>query len=354
MSERAELERRVLAKSIYEAIDGRWPNLGMEGWEEEEALALISKALLSQAQPAPSVFAILYEEAGRYPEIFTGYGAEAAALKTFEDRKLTWNCYLLAEIKASVGEARPDLRTANIPDVRKLWEECQGEAQPPSVTPDPEWWGRPCEDCKEAKIDCQCLLKMAAKVASMATAEYLRRVEIAAIEKRAQPPAHQWVTMACGDGNHLCCKSERCNCACHSKVEAQPPADGLREFSAKLREKAKLSREEAQRIRLTVHVATDAESNCHVRAEVWDDVATELAALAARVPQAVPTDLSFFHIGNLVWQGLQDWKAKGWNAKWWKRIDGTPIPNDLTVCIAERISKELRAAAPPAGEGSQK
>lgn len=127
----------------------------------------------------------------------------------------------------------------------------QGEAQPPSVTPDPEWWGRPCEDCKEEKIDCQCLLKMAAKVASMATAEYLRRVEIAAIEKRAQM-----------------------------------------------------------------------------------------------------SDLSFFRIGNLVWQGLQDWKAKGWNKKWWKRIDGTPIPNDLTVCIAERISKELRAIAPPAGEGT--
>lgn len=53
----------------------------------------------------------------------------------------------------------------------------------------PEWWGRPCEDCKEEKMDCQCLLNLAAKVASMATAEYLRRVEIAAIEKRAQPPA---------------------------------------------------------------------------------------------------------------------------------------------------------------------
>jgi hypothetical protein len=37
-------------------------------------------------------------------------------------------------------------------------------------------------------------------------------------------------------------------------------------------------------------------------------------------------------------QGLARWKAKPHNAKWWRRIDGTPIPNDLLVNIAEEIA----------------
>jgi hypothetical protein len=37
-------------------------------------------------------------------------------------------------------------------------------------------------------------------------------------------------------------------------------------------------------------------------------------------------------------QGLEKWKAKPHNAKWWRRIDGTPIPNDLLVNIAEEIA----------------
>jgi hypothetical protein len=59
----------------------------------------------------------------------------------------------------------------------------------------------------------------------------------------------------------------------------------LREFPGKLRKKAIASREEAGRIRRTVHVATDAESNCQVRAEVWDDVAAELQALLPALEQ---------------------------------------------------------------------
>ena len=33
--------------------------------------------------------------------------------------------------------------------------------------------------------------------------------------------------------------------------------------------------------------------------------------------------------------GFDTWAAKPHNAKWFKRIDGTPIPNDLLVNIAE-------------------
>lgn len=35
--------------------------------------------------------------------------------------------------------------------------------------------------------------------------------------------------------------------------------------------------------------------------------------------------------------GLDRWKSKPHNANWWKRIDGTPIPNDLLVCIANEL-----------------
>ena len=53
------------------------------------------------------------------------------------------------------------------------------------------------------------------------------------------------------------------------------------------REKARLSREEADRIRRTVKAATDAEERCYVRAEVWDKcVADLLAALSPEVPHA--------------------------------------------------------------------
>lgn len=33
-------------------------------------------------------------------------------------------------------------------------------------------------------------------------------------------------------------------------------------------------------------------------------------------------------------EGFEIWKAKSHNKKWFRRIDGTPIPNDLIVCIA--------------------
>jgi len=44
-----------------------------------------------------------------------------------------------------------------------------------------------------------------------------------------------------------------------------------------LHKRATESREEAGRIRRTVLVATDAETNCMVRAEIWDEDADALA-----------------------------------------------------------------------------
>jgi hypothetical protein len=45
---------------------------------------------------ATEVWAIHYEDADRQPEIFVGEGAEEAARKTFEQRNVSWNCYLLS------------------------------------------------------------------------------------------------------------------------------------------------------------------------------------------------------------------------------------------------------------------
>ena len=47
-------------------------------------------------------------------------------------------------------------------------------------------------------------------------------------------------------------------------------------------------------------------------------------------------------------RGLETWKAKPHNARWWRRIDGTPIPNDLLVNIAEAFVGEALSARPVA------
>jgi len=53
----------------------------------------------------------------------------------------------------------------------------------------------------------------------------------------------------------------------------------------------------------------------------------------------MPERLSFMEAMSLAERGLEIWKAKEHNAKWWRRIDGTPIPNDLLVNIAEEFAK---------------
>ncbi len=54
--------------------------------------------------------------------------------------------------------------------------------------------------------------------------------------------------------------------------------DTLASLIAKWRNKATESRREADRIRRTVNVSTEAEANCYIRAEVWDRNADELEA----------------------------------------------------------------------------
>jgi hypothetical protein len=49
--------------------------------------------------------------------------------------------------------------------------------------------------------------------------------------------------------------------------------------------------------------------------------------------------MSFVEAMSLAERGLEIWKAKDHNAKWWRRIDGTPISNDLLVNIAEEFAR---------------
>jgi hypothetical protein len=64
---------------------------------------------------------------------------------------------------------------------------------------------------------------------------------------------------------------------------------------------------------------------------------------APSVTAAAPQEASvtFGSILDLAQEGLARWKDKPHNSKWWRRIDGTPIPNDLLVNIAEVIANSL-------------
>ena len=37
-------------------------------------------------------------------------------------------------------------------------------------------------------------------------------------------------------------------------------------------------------------------------------------------------------------RGFEKWRAKEHNKKWFRKIDGTPIPNDVVVCIAQEFA----------------
>ena len=61
---------------------------------------------------------------------------------------------------------------------------------------------------------------------------------------------------------------------------------------------------------------------------------------ASPVAQEPVAQMTFFRAMGLAERGFENWKAKEHNAKWFKRIDGTPIPNDLLVNIAEAFCND--------------
>ena len=50
--------------------------------------------------------------------------------------------------------------------------------------------------------------------------------------------------------------------------------------------------------------------------------------------------MNFGNALKIVTDGFENWKSKPHNAKWFRRIDGTPIPNDLCVCIATEVAHD--------------
>ncbi len=55
------------------------------------------------------------------------------------------------------------------------------------------------------------------------------------------------------------------------------------------------------------------------------------------------TKLNFVEALEACKRGLEAWRDEPHNAKWWRRIDGTPIPNDLLSNIAEIIAQTANA-----------
>jgi hypothetical protein len=40
-------------------------------------------------------------------------------------------------------------------------------------------------------------------------------------------------------------------------------------------------------------------------------------------------------------RGYTMWAMKPHNKRWAKKLDGTPIPNDLLVCVCQEIAEQL-------------
>jgi len=70
----------------------------------------------------------------------------------------------------------------------------------------------------------------------------------------------------------------------------------------------------------------------------WNERRTAPAAGDAR------DGLSLFECMTIARRGFEHWAAKPHNRRWFTKIDGTPIPNDLPVCIADEFKEAIDAA----------
>ncbi len=55
--------------------------------------------------------------------------------------------------------------------------------------------------------------------------------------------------------------------------------------------------------------------------------------------------MNFSQAMDAIESGFKTWREKPHNERWWRKIDGTPIPNDLSVNIAEAICSATKSAA---------
>lgn len=85
----------------------------------------------------------------------------------------------------------------------------------------------------------------------------------------------------------------------------------------------------------------------------WRGAGTIAFALSSPdLPQTPGKPLTFMDVMDIVHSGYDTWKNKPYNAKWFKRIDDTPIPNDLLVNVAEAICHALTAPPTRSSEGT--
>ena len=88
------------------------------------------------------------------------------------------------------------------------------------------------------------------------------------------------------------------------------------------------------------HAATWDELDDYWQTEYRLDARAAIAAMSIdETVQFARRQIGFIDALQMVECGFDDWKSKPHNAKWFKLIDGTPIPNDLTVSIAKAIAK---------------
>lgn len=76
------------------------------------------------------------------------------------------------------------------------------------------------------------------------------------------------------------------------------------------------------------------------RTDAWANWSAVFLAVATVVAQIVGANMNFVRAMAIVEEGFEAWAAKEHNRKWLRRIDGTPIRNDLSVCIATEIMRE--------------
>jgi hypothetical protein len=70
---------------------------------------------------------------------------------------------------------------------------------------------------------------------------------------------------------------------------------------------------------------------------------TAIAAAVAAEREALRNAYSLDICMKIAGAGFLQWAGKSHNAKWARKIDGTPIPNDLPMVIAEQFADAISA-----------
>lgn len=128
-------------------------------------------------------------------------------------------------------------------------------------------------------------------------------------------------------------------------------------------ERAAFARKAAELVELHFEHPEQAIADCagFIQHDILALAQSDLPALDAYVAKRVRESELPFGLVNIIAaadEGLKKWASQPHNKKWWKRIDGTPIPNDLLVNVTQAIwemAKSAQAATrTPLGEGRER